>query len=338
MVSDSSKSQHRRSRFASKSDFGPWTLDLGLLALILSASFVGCAWLPRSAINRSNSLIEQAQQAREHGDQQQAMQLLTKAAQTAPDNPEVHRNLGRALLQAGARSEGVNHLRYALRRGADDPDAYLELAGVLMEVGRYDECREMVNSALNLVPTHEQAQLMKGRLAELKHNNDEALEVYYRLLANDPGDVEATLRVANVLVQMDRSLQAAPLLRTVVESERIGPPDQARAHWLLGQIYGQERRWDDAEMQLAAAAALRPQLSADECYQVAYASWEAGDRDRAHEFVSKTLALNPDHADALALAAAFRANATAAQTAYSRPPVPTPKSWQTGDSERTRVE
>ena len=114
-------------------------------------------------------------------------------------------------------------------------------------------------------------------------------------------------------------------MRTVVESDRISVPEQARAHWALGLIYGRDRRWAESAAQLSAAAALRPELSADETYQIAYAWWEAGDREKAQEYVSRTLAASPQHADALALAAALHQGESASQTAYSRLPLPAPK-------------
>jgi tetratricopeptide (TPR) repeat protein len=317
-----------RSAFA-RTHLGLRTLDLGLL-LFCTAS-AGCGWLPsfvQSSTDKSVRLTEEARQACASGDHERARQLLIRAAEVAPDDPDVQCRIARVLLLAGDTNEAVKHLRYATRHGVDDPDAYLELARVLMDAHRYGECQEMIDSALRLVPAHVPAQLMAGRLAELKHNDDEALAIYYRVLGNDPADVEAMLRVADVLVRTDRTSQAAPLLRTVVESDRIDPLEQARAHWQLGQIYGRDRRWAESAAQLAASAALRPQLSADDAYQIAYAWWEAGDREKTQEYVSRTLAVSPQHADALALAAVLHQGEAASQTAYSRLPLPAPKAWQ----------
>jgi len=317
-------------------DDGLSTLDVGrirrpVLGLLLCAAIAGCGWLPslvRSSADKSVRLTEEARQACENGDRERARQLLARAAEIASGDPEVERRIARVLLLSGDTNEAVKHLRYATQHGVDDPDAYLELARVLLDSRRYDECQEMVDSALRLVPTHVQAQLMAGRLAELRHKDDEALEIYYRLLGNDPSAIEATLRVADVLVRMDRTSQAAPLLRTVVDSDRISPLEQARAHWALGLIYGRDHRWAESAAQLTAAAALRPELSAEESYEVAYAWWEAGDRDKAQEYVLRTLAVSPQHADALALSTVLRQGDAASQTAYSRLPLPAPKAWQ----------
>jgi tetratricopeptide (TPR) repeat protein len=299
--------------------------------LLLCGAIAGCGWLPslvQSSADKSVRLTEEARQACETGDHERARQLLARAAEVAPEDPDIQFRIARGLLLAGDTNEAVKHLRYATRHGVDDPDAYLELARVLMDAHRYGECQEMVDSALRLVPTHVAAQLMSGRLAELRNKDDQALAIYYRVLGNDPTDVEAMLRVADVLIRMDRTSQAAPLLRTVVESDRISVPDQARAHWSLGMIYGQDHRWAEAAVQLSAAAALRLDLSADDAYQIAYVWWEAGNREKAHEYVSRTLAVSPQHADALALAAALRQGESASQTAYSRLPLPAPKAWQ----------
>ncbi len=316
-------------RFGPRGELGSWRFILGVL--VTSTLFAGCGWLPsfiQHSTDKSVRLTDEARQACERGNQDQARQLLARAAELAPDDADVQCRIARVLLLTGDTNEAMKHFRYATRNGIDDPDAYLELARVLLEAKRYGECQEMIDQALRLVPNHVAAQLMAGQLAELRQKDDEALAIYYRVLGNDPSDVEAMMHVADVLVRMDRTNQAAPLLRTVVESDRIAPPELARAHWNLGRIYGREHRWAESATQLAAAANLRPNLTADEAYQVAYAWWEAGDREKALDFVSRTLSVSPQHADALALAATLRQADAAAQTAYSRPPLPAPKAWQ----------
>ncbi len=301
------------------------------LAIVLVVPLAaGCGWLPlfsRHSAEESARLTDQARQACERGDHAQARQLLSRAAAVAPDDPEIQRDIGRGLLLAGETAEAVKHLHYMMSRGVDDPDAYLDLAHILFEQRRYAECEELVDSALRLVPAHIEAQLLKGQLAEARNREDEAFAVYYRLLASDPTLTEATLRICDLLVRTGQPSQAAPLLAGVAESERVTPADQARAHWVLGQIYAKDHRWSEATDQLSAAAELRKQLSADNWYEIAYAAWEAGQRDKAKDFLWKALAVEPRHADALALANVFRQGDLAAQTAYSPPPLPVPKGW-----------
>ncbi len=309
------------------------------LAIVLFVPLAaGCGWLPlfsRRSAEESARLTEQARLACERGERKQARELLSRAAAVAPDDPEIQRDIGRGLLLAGETEEAVKHLRYMMRRGVDDPDADLDLARILFQQQRYDECQELVDSALRLVPSHLEAQLLKGRLAEVRNRDDEALEIYYRLLAGDPTATESTLRISDLLVRTGQPSQAAPLLRSIADSDRVTPAEQARAHWVLGQIYAKDRRWSEATEQLSAAAQLRPAVSANDCYQIAYAAWEAGLRDKAKDFLWKTLALDPRHGDALALAALFRQSESTAQTAYSRSPLPAPRGWE--ESQRDSV-
>ncbi|HET6327734.1 MAG TPA: tetratricopeptide repeat protein [Planctomycetaceae bacterium] len=319
----------------------PLSISLRSIAFaILIPLTTGCGWLPlvsRHSAEESTRLTEEARLASERGEQRQARELLSRAAAVAPDDPEIQRALARGLLRAGETEQAVKHLRYMMRRSVDDPDAYLDLARILYEERRYDECQELVDSALRLVPTHTEAQLLKGRLAEVKNKDDEALEVYYRLLAGDPTATEATLRVSDLLVRTGQPSQAAPLLRGIVDSDRVTPAEQARAHWVLGQIYAKDRRWADAAEQLAAVGELRTDLSADDCYQIAYAAWQAGLREQAEQSVARALSLDPRHANALALAATFRqGETTASQTAYSGSSLlaPAPKGWEQSPREQ----
>jgi tetratricopeptide (TPR) repeat protein len=305
------------------------------LALVIPLA-CGCGWLPlftRHSAEESARLTDQARQACERGDQMQARELLSRAAAVAPDDPEIQRDIGRGLLLAGETKEAIKHLRYMMRRGVDDPDAYLDLARILFNEHRYAECEELVDSALRLVPAHVEAQLLKGQLAEVGNKDDQALAIYYRLLAADPTATEATLRISELLLRGGRGSQAAPLLAAITDSDHTTKDEQGRAHWLLGQVYAKEHRWPEATEQLAASAALRKAISADECYQIAYAAWEAGQRGKSHEYLWKALALEPGHTDALALAALSRHTESTAQTAYSPPPLPAPKGWEETESE-----
>jgi tetratricopeptide (TPR) repeat protein len=309
-----------------------------LVIVLLLPLAAGCAlppFLSRRAAEESTRLTEEARQACERGEQTQARVLLSRAAAVAPDDPEIQRDIGRGLLLAGETEEALKHLRYMMRRGVDDPDAYLDLARILFEERRYNECQELVDSALRLVPSHTEAQLLKGRLAEVRNRDEEALAIYYRLLASDPTETEATLRISDLLVRMGQPSQAAPLLRSVADSDRVPPAQLAQAHWALGQIYAKDRRWSEAAEQLTAAAELRSGLSADDCYQVAYAAWQADQREKARDYLSKSLAREPHHPDALALAAVCKQSETASQTAYSRSPLPAPKAW--AESQRETV-
>jgi tetratricopeptide (TPR) repeat protein len=306
-----------------------------LIALLLPWA-AGCGLYPffaRRSADESTRLTQEARQACERGEQAQARVLLSRAAAVAPDDPEIQRDIGRGLLLAGETEEAVKHLRSMMRRGVDDPDAYLDLARILFQERRYNECQELVDSALRLVPSHTEAQLLKARLAEVRNRDEEALEIYYRLLASDPTETEATLRISDVLVRVGQSNQAAPLLRSVADSDRVAPADQARAHWALGQIYAKDHRWSDASEQLSAAAELRTGLSADDYYQVAYAAWQAAHRDKAEAYLSKALTLDPSHSNALALAAVCKQSETASQAAYSRSPLPLPKDWAENQSD-----
>jgi tetratricopeptide (TPR) repeat protein len=342
-----SKVQSPRSKVDGRSnvvDLRAPRLDRGLLrqlvrwvpacigVVLIYVAGTGCVGLSTAfrpaAIRESNRLVEDARAACEKGDHERAKRLLARASRIAPDDPDLQRDIGRALLLSGERDAAVTHFQYATRHGADDPEPYLELARILFDAHRYDECQEAVNAALQLVPTLTEAQLLKGKLAEINHHDDKALEIYYRILGDNPSDYEAMLRIAGVLVREDRSSQAAPILRTVAESDHVTPRAQQEAHWALGIVYGREHRWAEAATQLDLAAELHPKLSADDLYQLAYAHWEAGQLGPARDYVTRALDVDPTHADARALAQTVRARSTATQTAYTRPPVPAPKIWQ----------
>ncbi len=202
-----------------------------LVLIVFVPLAAGCGLVPllnRRSAEESARLTDEAKQACERGERKQARELLSRAAAVAPDDPEIQRDIGRGLLLAGETEEAVKHLRYMMHRGVDDPDAYLDLARILFEERRYNECQELVDSALRLVPGHTEAQLLRGRLAEVRNRDEEALEIYYRMLAGDPSSTEAMLRISDLLVRTGQPSQAAPLLQSIADSDRVAPEEQAR--------------------------------------------------------------------------------------------------------------
>jgi Flp pilus assembly protein TadD len=82
------------------------------------------------------------------------------------DDPSLRLRLGRALRASGRLASAVEQFRLAALTGPGGPDALVELAECLFELGYKDAARETVRRALAIAPTDSSAVALADRLQD----------------------------------------------------------------------------------------------------------------------------------------------------------------------------
>lgn len=276
---------------------GLWACALGGACLLLA----GCAAsrkLGNARSDESHRLVQQAHQAEDRGDGKAAQRLLAEAVESNPSNCETRLELSEFLVQQGSLRAAEQHLMHLVEKNPDDPRGYIRLAQVRFHDRRYPEARQALDTALEIDPMHTQGLLLRGKLQELDQRDDAALETYHRAMLSDTEQVEAELRLAAIHVRKGNPQQAAPLLRSVIESARACPLEKSEATWLLATAYAQEERWSDAAATFAAATPTR-RMSSRDWEHVAYAHYRVGDWSQAAAATDAALELAPQSERAL---------------------------------------
>lgn len=250
----------------------------------------------------TRALVDEANAARERGDDERAESLLSQAVRSDPGNAEYHRSLAEVLLRKGNVEEAIEQLRLSATTNRADPRTHFHLARVLADQGRHVEADEALTEVLQLDPAHAEALMLKGTLAERQGRQDAALAAYHKVLADEPDNVDARLRIAGIHLRSDKPENAAHILRSVCQCPYASPQDRSDALWQLGQAYGRRQRWRSAAESMSASLACNPHTSADQWHELADAWTRAGDPQQAHTAVAQALQLDPGHAGAIALA------------------------------------
>lgn len=121
----------------------------------------------------------------EAGRRDEAIALLGRAVEIDPEFAEAFRNLGHALAADGQPEAAAQAYRRAVELGAD---AYLELATALREQGLVDEAIAAYREVLAIGGRQPTAFHSLGMLLSARHRDAEAIAVYERWLAWDPGN------------------------------------------------------------------------------------------------------------------------------------------------------
>jgi tetratricopeptide (TPR) repeat protein len=123
--------------------------------------------------------------------------------------------------------------------------------------------RNGYTAVLERDPANRDALLGLAGIAAREQRNDEAENLYLRILHTDPTDAYAQTGLISIRSTAD-PVAAESRLKTLIASQ----PDSAFLHYALGNLYAKQRRWNDAEQEQFRAFALDGD-NADYCYNLA---------------------------------------------------------------------
>lgn len=242
----------------------------------------------RDAVNRAAAAFRD-------GDAGAAVDLLTEAVESAPDRPEPRRLLGAAYAFAGQYDEAVAALEHAIRLAPQDERARLALAQVLMEAGRLPDARESLRRTLSDLPQSGRALHLSAALYQREGMYADAVRDFTAAAQRGPliglnGIYETLGRLHSAQQDVDAAA-AAHGLRVDVH------PNDADAHYDLGEMYMRRARQDEALAEFAIALLLNPAHAAAAA-SMAQAHLRSGSPAAAAEAARRALELDAEHSEA----------------------------------------
>ena len=125
--------------------------------------------------------------AHQVGNNEIAVELITKALAINPDYAEAHNNLGLALQGLGKLDEAVASYHKVLAIQPDFAEVHYNLGNALQDLGKLDEAVASYHKALAIKPDFAEAHGNLGITLKDLGRRDEALASYRRALDIDPG-------------------------------------------------------------------------------------------------------------------------------------------------------
>ncbi|MEX1229535.1 MAG: tetratricopeptide repeat protein [Planctomycetaceae bacterium] len=308
-----------------------------VLLSLLSLTSSGCSWMSsfsQRQVMESKSLAKRARSAEQSGNHRQAEEMLLEAIQKSPDDGELQLQLAKSYLSNGEKVLGLAALEAAAEVQPENQEIYKLWAQTLIEDGRYDDALRPLKLGLNQDPAYIELWMLKGYCEEQAERYQQAFDSYQRVVQNAPEHSAARVRMAQIQIHWGRPSLAAPLLRAALQDANLAEERRAEAWWLLGVVYGQEKRWHDAIHALKKGIKETDELGPEKAYRLAYAEYQAGNYDAAGKQADELLARHPDHQPTKLLLQVLQMNdpasASAAdaivQTSFSSDLVP-PRGW-----------
>ena len=201
-------------------------------------------------------------------------------------------NEGVAAYNKGDYKASVDALKQASNMSLNSFRTYYFLGLALTGDRRYAEAVEALSVALDLDPSHIQANVASGDALLLQGNIDEASPFYYRALklrAEYPGALDGLARVAEAQADDDRAI--AFYERAIASDKGF-----AAAYMHLGDLYLRKGRLDDAVKLLVEAVKIRPDFGPG-LNRLAAAYGRLGFSNEAVATIRKAIELEPRNAE-----------------------------------------
>ncbi len=187
-------------------------------------------------VDRGNELLTEGKVA-------EAVEILSQAARSNPENEDVHYNLGLALARQGKTEEAVKEYEEALRIFPNYVEAHNNLGNVLMRSGRTAEAIPHFEQAVKILPDYAAAHNNLGTALQKVGRTADAFAQFQLAVKCNPDYWEAHFNVGTSWLQQGRLEEALAEFKTVLRLR----PDFEPAKSLMAKIQGQQTGGGDSK-------------------------------------------------------------------------------------------
>ena len=186
----------------------------------------------------------------------EAEQQFKHAIAMDPKNPALRAALVRLLMQEGKKDEIESFLRQTKKDLSDDPQGY-RMLGDYYAATDVDKATAEFGSLYNDHPKDLQVKRDYVQLLILKNRLDEAAKLNDEMLKANPHDVDALIYKGQMQLRHNDPNGAVDSL----QSARSNDPENATAHYWLGNAFAQQHNEGQAEKEWREAVRIRPDLT-----------------------------------------------------------------------------
>ena len=153
-----------------------------------------------------------------------------------------------------------------------------------LQSGKIDEARQLYSEVLRSDGKNIQGLLGSAAVAMLQNNTDEASRLYFRVLDLEPRNPYAQAGIVSMMGRADPAAAEAKL-KQLIAREPI-----ASLHFTLGNLYGDQSRWAEAQQSYFQAHQLEPG-NPDYAYNLAVGLEHIGQTKLASGFYRRAVEL-----------------------------------------------
>jgi tetratricopeptide (TPR) repeat protein len=193
------------------------------------------------------------------GRDEEAIDFYTRALARDTGNPHVFFNRGLSRMRLEQFQEALTDFDETLALEPEFFDALVEKANVLLELGRFDEARQILALAEERDPACPEPPFYLALICEREGDHEGALVALEESLARDPDSIHSLNNKGSVLMDLGRLDEALGCFEAILERTDIYP----LAHYNRACIYALQGKIADAVRALSQASRLEPHFLQD---------------------------------------------------------------------------
>lgn len=244
---------------------------------------------PRYAVQAH---VQRARIATASGNGDEAVDALTGAL-TAADRAAVPAILQTAvglLVELGRQDAGARLIAGQLERHPEDARLHHAAAQLQVRLGREDDALATAETLVRLQPDGAQGHHFAGRIAEAAGEPERAEEHYRRAMDNDPGHLDAWVRLAALRTEQDDMEAAREILQQALDEN----PDSPALHFEQASVLDEMHRAGEANEHYRRVLEQVPDHYPSLNNLAMNLITEGGDPDEARELAARAHEAAPD--------------------------------------------
>jgi tetratricopeptide (TPR) repeat protein len=267
---------------------------IGLVLVGLFLMGGNCSRARVESMNEMNAGVELAQMKRFS----EAAQSLEKAGAIDPTNHQAYFNLAIVQIELRSFSAAREALERAIVAQPDLAGYHEKLGTVLIELEDWKGAQTAFSKALELDPSLFKAHFKLGRCSEELEDPQNALYQYTDAIKTGPRFLPSYSALGRLYADLKYPDHAAQVLNEALEVAMPGTEEEANVHHLLGTVYQQQRKLDEAIGEFQAALAIVPGMQ-DALFSLGWTYALQGNDEEAKRYLDKYVMMAgtdaPDH-------------------------------------------
>jgi len=219
----------------------------------------------------------------------EAEEVFHSLLRQVPGSAQAHYRLGVIALEVKTQAEAKQHFEDAIALNVSFEPAYMKLFAIYEDKGNPQESANLVETYLREVNSqHREFRLKLVRLYVSQHETDKALKHLDIILGQNPGDLHAQVRKAQIFGETGNFQSAIEELTAVLRNR----PNELRVRDFLGLLYEEIKDYERAIQAYQANVEFDPTFF-DSVLHLGFVSYRLKRNEDALSYLNQAVKLRP---------------------------------------------
>lgn len=260
-----------------------------VLATLVLSLLGGCDRANVESLNEMNTGVQLAS-AKQFVD---AVQHLKKAVAIDPTNHQAHHNLAIVHMEMRKYELAKEDLQQAVSHAPDNAAYNEKLGTVLIELKDWEGAKKHLEKTVELEPGLFKAYFKLAQVLEELDDQQNALHRYTAAIERGPSFMPAYNALGRLYADLHYLDHAEQVCQSALKVAQAGSDEEAKIHNLLGTVYQQQNKLEQATKEFRSALNIDPGMR-DAVFSLGWTYSMVGNKEEAKRYLKKFLSVAGD--------------------------------------------